>query len=150
MRSHNRKFSSSCRGFLMIEVLVTMVILAVGLLGAAALQARSMQYAYASAQRTIATIQANDLVERLWANACKLSENPEKTAEDIEGIWRAGWENDDRFPSWEGNVEVNNSIPNIPVYDITIKWADSRIDGPGSSKQVFSYSASVPKLSCST
>lgn len=148
--SHSRKFRYSCRGFLMIEVMVTMVILAVGLLGAAALQARSMQYAYASAQRTIATIQANDLVERLWANACKLSDSPEDTVGYIEEKWRAAWEDDERFHGWEGKVEIDSSVSNLPVYDITIEWSDRRIGGVDSSAQVFLYSASVPRLSCST
>lgn len=144
MINHSRKFGSGCRGFLMIEVMVTMLILAVGLLGAAALQARSMQYAYASAQRTIATIQANDLVERLWANACSLPEKLDK----VEKGWQDDWKNDDRFWGWEGKVlEAGES--GFPVYDITIEWADSRTGGSGSGREKFSYSASIPDLSCS-
>lgn len=140
MRSHSRKFSSSCRGFLMIEVLVTMVILAVGLLGAAALQARSMQYAYASSQRTIVTIQANDLVERLWASACKLPDD----LDTVEKRWQDDWKNDPRFLSWEGKV----ADPVDAVYEITIKWTNGRIGSSASVQQVFYYSASVPRLVC--
>lgn len=144
MSNCSQKFQSDCRGFLMIEVMVTMIILAVGLLGAAALQARSMQYAYVSAQRTIATIQANDLVERLWASSCSLPAG----LGAITQLWRNQWQGDARFTSWIGEVGVDNTIANSPVYDITIKWTDRRLGASSSSEHTFSYSVAVPRLSC--
>jgi type IV pilus assembly protein PilV len=55
-------------GFSMIEVLVTMVILAIGLLGVAGLQIASVRNTHVAAQRSIATQQASDIVERMRAN----------------------------------------------------------------------------------
>ena len=145
MISHSRKFGSGCRGFLMIEVMVTMVILAVGLLGAAALQARSMQYSYASAQRTIATIQANDLVERMWASACEL---PDKL-DTVQSDWQEDWERESVWlPNWQGLVETVDE--HTPIYKITINWSDSRISDASAGQQEFLYHASVPRLSCNT
>lgn len=144
MKNLSRKFSSSCRGFLMIEVLVTLLILAVGLLGAAALQARSLQYAYASSQRTIATIQANDLVERLWASACKLPAG----LGAVEALWQADWAQDGRFQGWAGGVTGTAGV-NLTIYDIAIKWSDTRLSSSGTPiEQTFSYSTSVPTLAC--
>lgn len=140
----SQKFRFACRGFLMIEVMVTMIILAVGLLGAAALQARSMQYAYASAQRTIATVQANDLVERMWASACELPDE----LNTVEEHWQNDWNTDPRFLSWDGQIAEPDD-PDFPVYDITIKWTDGRVGPSAAEQQVFSYSASVPRLGCS-
>lgn len=55
-------------GFSMIEVLVTMVILAIGLLGVAGLQIASVRNTQVAAQRSIATQQAYDIAERMRAN----------------------------------------------------------------------------------
>ncbi|MDI6745728.1 MAG: type IV pilus modification protein PilV [Rhodocyclaceae bacterium] len=56
------------RGFSLIEVLVTIVILAFGLLGLAGLQARSMTMEMESYQRAQALVLLNDMVARLEAN----------------------------------------------------------------------------------
>ncbi|MDP3033170.1 MAG: type IV pilus modification protein PilV, partial [Rhodocyclaceae bacterium] len=59
---------SAQRGFSMIEVLVTIVILAFGLLGLAGLQARSMTMEMESYQRAQALVLLNDMVARLEAS----------------------------------------------------------------------------------
>lgn len=56
------------RGVSMIEVLVTVVILAIGLLGIAGLQVASVRNTQVAAQRSIATQQAYDIAERIRAN----------------------------------------------------------------------------------
>jgi type IV pilus assembly protein PilV len=53
------------RGFSMIEVLVTILILAVGLLGLAGLQARTMSLEMESYQRSQALVLLNDMTSRL-------------------------------------------------------------------------------------
>lgn len=60
--------SKQQQGFSMIEVLVTMVILAIGLLGTAGLQIASVRNTQVAAQRSIATQQAYDIAERIRAN----------------------------------------------------------------------------------
>ena len=55
-------------GYLMIEVLITMFILAVGLLGVVGLQARAEQAETDSYQRTQALILAQDIADRISAN----------------------------------------------------------------------------------
>lgn len=58
-------------GFNMIEVLVTLAVLSVGLLGVAALQSIGIKFNHQSYQRTQAVVQAFDIVERMRANrAC--------------------------------------------------------------------------------
>lgn len=54
-------------GFSMIEVLVTLVLISVGVLGMVALQARTIQYTQDSVQRNVAATLANDLVELMRA-----------------------------------------------------------------------------------
>lgn len=60
----NRRHAS---GFSMIEVLVTLVLISIGILGMVALQARTIQYTQDAVQRNTAAMLANDLVELIRA-----------------------------------------------------------------------------------
>ena len=51
----------------MIEVLVTLVLISIGVLGMVALQARTIQYTQDAVQRNTAAMLANDLVELMRA-----------------------------------------------------------------------------------
>ncbi|MDT8403751.1 type IV pilus modification protein PilV [Sulfuriflexus sp.] len=56
------------RGFTLVEVLVAVFVLAIGLLGLAGLQAKSLQFNYSAYQRSQATILAYDIIDRMRAN----------------------------------------------------------------------------------
>lgn len=60
-------------GYTLIEVLITVFIIAIGLLSAAALQAMSKKAAFDAIQRGSANILAQDMVERLRGNASNLA-----------------------------------------------------------------------------
>ena len=73
MRTLLHKFSivplaRDSRGFTIIEVAVAMLVLSVGLLGVAGLQATGMKSTYESHQRSVAMTQARDLADRMRAN----------------------------------------------------------------------------------
>ncbi|MFE8072815.1 type IV pilus modification protein PilV [Marinobacteraceae bacterium S3BR75-40.1] len=55
-------------GFTMIEVLIAMVILAIGLLGVAGVQSLSLKSANNSNTRSLITMHAGEIVERMRAN----------------------------------------------------------------------------------
>ena len=55
-------------GFTLLEVLVALVILSIGLLGLAGLQAASLRYNHSSYLRSQATLIAYDIVDRMRAN----------------------------------------------------------------------------------
>lgn len=61
-----------CRGTGLIEVMVTVVVLAVGLLGIAALQVQSKRSNFEAIQRTTATMLAHAIIERMRANPSAL------------------------------------------------------------------------------
>jgi type IV pilus assembly protein PilV len=61
------------RGFTLIEVLVTVVVLVFGLLGMVALQARAGQAEFESYQRKQALILLQDMVDRMMANKTVMS-----------------------------------------------------------------------------
>ncbi len=56
------------QGFTLIEVMISVLIFSVGLLGTAALQARAVQMATQNEDRSRAAILANEMVAQLWAN----------------------------------------------------------------------------------
>lgn len=62
------KNSRNHRGFSLLEVLVTVVVLSVGLLGIAALQLKSLRFTYDSNLFYLASQQANDMADRMRAN----------------------------------------------------------------------------------
>jgi type IV pilus assembly protein PilV len=62
----------AARGFTLVEVLVTVVVLALGLLALAGLQAMSKKSAFEAMQRTTAGVLANDLIARMRSNAAAL------------------------------------------------------------------------------
>jgi type IV pilus assembly protein PilV len=63
-----RNYSKNARGFSMIEVLVSIVISAIGLLALAGVNAASVRYTKMSQYRSTATQLANDMGERMRAN----------------------------------------------------------------------------------
>ncbi|NOX91889.1 MAG: type IV pilus modification protein PilV [Gammaproteobacteria bacterium] len=62
------KNRQTMQGFTLIEVLVTLVVLAIGLLGLAGLQASSLKHNNNAYQRTQATFLAYDILDRMRVN----------------------------------------------------------------------------------
>lgn len=119
-------------GFSLIEVMVTLLVLSVGLLGLAGLQLRALQYTHSSYQRTLANIQALDMAERMWTHL----------AEPLAELdtWQAL--NNTSLPNWHGEVTTVADQPGD--YIITISWVDERfIDSAPTS---FTYRLRLPKL----
>ena len=87
-RRENRKSQS---GTTLIEVLITLVVLAFGLLGIGALQLISKRSNFEALQRTTATAIANDIIERMRANSNALltyAGDPSTPSFDITGaLW---------------------------------------------------------------
>lgn len=67
MPSHH-DMRSSQHGFTLIELLIAVLVLSIGLLGLAALQAQSLRSNQSSYHRTQATILAYDMIDRTRAN----------------------------------------------------------------------------------
>lgn len=64
----NRYLPSDARGFSLIEVLVTMLLISVGILGMVAMQAKAISYTQDSIQRNTAATLADELMEILRAD----------------------------------------------------------------------------------
>jgi type IV pilus assembly protein PilV len=70
-RSKSRRRRNGESGVALVEVLVAVLILGVGLLGVAALQAMSSQMTNNAEQRTQAVLLAGDMLERIRANSAQ-------------------------------------------------------------------------------
>lgn len=62
------KLPHKSQGFSLVEVMVTLLLLTVGMLGLVVMQARGIQYTSDSAQRNNALMLANEAIEMLRAN----------------------------------------------------------------------------------
>lgn len=71
-RSRRRSAHRGASGFSLLEVLVALIILSIGLLGLAALQAFSIKANQSANYRTQATALAYDLIDRMRANRNEL------------------------------------------------------------------------------
>jgi len=69
-----RKSMKNSKGFSLIEVMVTLVLTTIGILGMVAMQGRSIQYTQDSVQRNAAVMLADDYLEIIRANPEELFE----------------------------------------------------------------------------
>lgn len=65
-----KQYRQRADGFTLLEVLVAMLLTALGLLGLA--QVKALQYSSSSLTYTVAIIQANNALERVWPELCAL------------------------------------------------------------------------------
>lgn len=121
------------RGATLIEVLVAIIVLSIGLLGMAGLQAASVQSNYSAYYRSQATILASDITDRMRANrAAALADSynlSTATASHSETSTRV----DKDLNEWLGQVsklpEGTGQITRdatTGIFTITINWNDSR------------------------
>lgn len=159
---------NSQQGFALLEALIAMFITAGVLLGLGMLHIKSVQQSALTTQRTIASIQANDLIDRMWASVCSLDDSTtglptDDTIEPIRDQWQSRWEiaddNDfveiltvdqialhNRMNGWSGNLEIVNAAKRR--YKITIEWENKKAkwyEANPADKESFIYHFAVPK-----
>jgi len=126
-------------GFTLIEVLIAMLVLAVGLLGLAGLQATSLKNNQSAYNRSQATQLAYDLADRMRANVAGKTTYTTGTATATSACLtttgctkEAMAEND--LKEWNDAISATLpsgatgtvTSPSAGVYTITINWDDNR------------------------
>ena len=136
--NHFIKMGKIQRGVTLIEVLVTLIILAVGLLGLLSLQTISLKNNLSAQQRTVATMHAYDLLDRIRLNTsadytlnfgATISGSTLKDTDLTE--WTTNIAAD--LPAGDGAVVISGDIVTVSV-----RWDDSR--GAGGNIQTFTVS----------
>lgn len=119
-------------GFSLIEVLISIFVLAVGLLGAAGLQMLSLQQEQSAYLRSQATIIAYDMADRMRANPAGLSDggyNNPTAAYNINCTTSSGCTSAQMathdFYEWAGNGTTTTSIANILPRGVGVVCLDS-------------------------
>lgn len=119
-----RRLPDTQRGMTLIEVLVALLVLAIGLLGVAALQAIGLKTGRSAYERSQATMLAYDLADRMRARrADALNGDYDDDSTDAD---RVGWNNAvtatlGADAEWDVVREDGN-----PAVEIRITWNDSR------------------------
>jgi type IV pilus assembly protein PilV len=132
------------KGFTLVEVLITVVILALGLLGLAGLQISSLRDNLSAEHRAKAAQLAYDMADRMRSNTNRgnlpqlddyknlaASENTACVSVPVIGCTATEQAQHDKF-EWER--EIANALPagqgsidvSVGVYSITVAWDDDR------------------------
>ena len=131
----------STLGFTLVEVLIAMVIMAIGMLGIAGMYVHSLQAGRTSQLRTQAVTLAADVADRIRANPrgginyigggadngcmANTSCTPQQLA--AYDVWLWNQQRDLAMPAGSTiNVRYDDSIPNQPpIYTVAIQWPEA-------------------------
>lgn len=135
------------RGFSLVEVLVTVLVLAIGLLGIAGLQLKGMQFNHSAYVRSQATFLAYDLLDRMRSNreVAETSNRYQRHFGDAIGSYTDCAQNScdetdladydirqwasmvsERLPEGDAEVTFTNS-GTTRTYSVDLRWRDKRL-----------------------
>lgn len=140
---HSGKKRLTHHGFSLIEVLISMVIISIGLLGAMALQATSLREGQVSNYRDNATLIAQSVLDAIRANrvnagnytitlAASAPTGTSIVATDLQGFKNSASE---LLPSGNGSITVSAGTSTATI---NLQWSESRVKS-GTDSQEFSY-----------
>lgn len=147
MTSIHRQASRRQRGFTLVEILVTVVLISVGLLGVAALQLTTLRGNQEAYVRSQASVLAGDILDRIRANPIAFRNDQYNVAFDGTGTasTRAG----DDLLAWQQSIDrllpggaanaggtvartIDAANPSRHIVTITIQWLE-RPEGTGTT-----------------
>lgn len=125
------------QGFSLLEVMISVVIAGIALLGLAAAQLKSLQYATNSFHYTVSLIQGQNSIERLWPHICDIQKNNPGLFQDA--TFRAS------LSPQVSDYEI--TLPAVYNNDmqINVSWVDKRMTD--NAENQISLNASFPDLS---
>ncbi len=138
---------SSQTGFTLLEVLVSVIVLAIGLLGLAGLQASSMRFNQSAYLRSQATVMAYDIIDRMRANIVSarngdynftVSDVTPTGTTQLADIDRQQWRTTlSHLPSGTGGINiVYDSTKNQYNATVNVQWGDVEWDSTNPKRNV--------------
>ncbi|MFZ3283436.1 type IV pilus modification protein PilV [Pseudomonas sp.] len=126
------------QGMTLIEVLVALLILTVGLLGAAAVQLNALKYTDSSRMTSQASFIAYDMMDRIRANSGADYTVTPPTSGNL-GVARDQdlYDFTTNIVNFGGPTATGSITLNQRVYTITINWSDARAANTASAQRSF-------------
>jgi type IV pilus assembly protein PilV len=142
----SRALPSRSHGFTLVEILVTLLIVSIGLLGIAALHAFSLRNNYDALLRSHASAMASDIVDRMRANIPAIRNGNTMLADsdyevefdvtpDLEDAdsqatidvaeWKLALA--EQLPEGDGRIQINEATG---VVTISVRWGERDEDAP--------------------
>lgn len=123
------------QGFTLFEVLISMFIAGVAVLGLVMLELNILRSSQSSFNYTLATIHANTFVDRIWRNLCYLEKSSNSVAKNQRyqanyNTWKSSVINQSAHAVMVTKTsEASGTLPVFALNDaITVKWADKNFD----------------------
>src|SRR5262245_19238595 len=95
----------NAKGVSLIEVLVAVLILSIGMLGIAGLQARALKYSQSSYERSAAVIQAQSITDSMRANAAEAKNSKYNIAKKCDTTAASTTRADTDLAAWIGQLQ---------------------------------------------
>ena len=133
-------------GFTLIEAMIAISIASIALLGLAAGQMKSLQYAQSSFQYTVALIHANNTIDRIWGDICFLSNTPT----NFNDAYKTELAPIDPAVNYTQTFTLTNAAGSATVSDfvtsftVNVAWTDNRMTDDLSNS--ISLNASFPTV----
>ncbi|MGG7674418.1 type IV pilus modification protein PilV [Pseudomonas sp. WC2] len=129
-------------GMTLIEVLVALLILTVGLLGAAAVQLNALKYTDSSRMTSQASFIAYDMMDRIRANSgADYTVTPPTSGNLSVTRDQDLYDFTTNITSFGGPTATGSITLNQRVYTITINWSDARAANTASAPRSFVLSS---------
>jgi type IV pilus assembly protein PilV len=126
------------QGMTLIEVLVALLILTVGLLGAAAVQLNALKYTDSSRMTSQASFIAYDMMDRIRANSgADYTVTPPTSGNLSVARDQDLYDFTTNIISFGGPTATGSITLNQRVYTITINWSDARAANTASAQRSF-------------
>lgn len=130
------------QGMTLIEVLVALLILTVGLLGAAAVQINALKYTDSSRMTSQASFIAYDMMDRIRANSgANYTVTPPTSANPGNARDQDLYDFTTSIVNFGGPTATGSITLNQRVYTITITWSDARAANTASAQRSFVLSS---------
>ncbi|VVP00399.1 hypothetical protein PS732_02836 [Pseudomonas fluorescens] len=130
------------QGMTLIEVLVALLILTVGLLGAAAVQLNALKYTDSSRMTSQASFIAYDMMDRIRANSgANYTITPPTSANPGNARDQDLYDFTTSIVNFGGPTATGSITLNQRVYTITITWSDARAANTANAQRSFVLSS---------